>query len=77
MKGEDSIKEERGNERRGSRNQERNTVAIKNQTCNQTYEKYIRTDLFKLCREQISLVYINLSSCFGHLSPLYLLSNSF
>ena len=42
MKKEDSIKEEGGNERKRSRNQERNTVAIRNQICNQTCEKYIR-----------------------------------
>ena len=47
MKGEESIKEG-GNERGGSRNQERNTVAIRKQICNQTCEKYIRTDLLGL-----------------------------
>ena len=36
MKGEGSIKEEGGTERKGSRNQERNTVAIMNQICNQS-----------------------------------------
>ena len=36
MKEEDSIKGEGGSERKGSRNQEKNTVAIKKQTCNQT-----------------------------------------
>ena len=61
MKGEDSIKEEGDNERRESRNQERNIVAIRNQICNQTCEKYIRIDLFGLCRGGFSLVLINLS----------------
>ena len=50
MKGEESIKGEGSNERGGSRNQERNTVATKNQICNQTCEKYIRTDILELCR---------------------------
>ena len=36
MKGEGSIKGEGGTERKGSRNQERNTVAIMNQICNQS-----------------------------------------
>ena len=36
MKGEGSIKEEEGNKRGGSKNQERNTVVIRNQICNQT-----------------------------------------
>ena len=49
MKGEESIKGGGGSEIRRSRNQERNTVAIGNQICNQTCEKYIRTDLFGLC----------------------------
>ena len=49
MRGEESIKGEGGNERKGLRNQERNTVAIGNQICNQTCEKYIRTDLLELC----------------------------
>ena len=47
---------EGSNERRGSRNQERNTVAIKNQHCNQTCEKYIKTDLLRSCPGQFSLV---------------------
>ena len=50
MKREESIKEEGGSERGGSRNRERNTVAIRNQICNQTYEKYIRAGLLGLCR---------------------------
>ena len=49
MKEEESIKGKGGSERKGSRNQERNTVAIRNQICNQTCEKYIRTDLLELC----------------------------
>ena len=36
MKREESIKERRGNGRERERNQERNTVTIRNQTCNQT-----------------------------------------
>ena len=31
------------------KNQERNTVAIRNQICNETCMKYIRTDLLGLC----------------------------
>ena len=46
---ENSIKGEGSNETRGSENQERNTVAIKNQICNQICEKYIRIDLLELC----------------------------
>ena len=34
MKGEEGIKEEGGNKRGRLRNQERNTVTIRNQTCN-------------------------------------------
>ena len=49
MKGEVSIKEEGSNERGGSRNQEKNTVTIMNQYCNQTCGKYIKTDLLGLC----------------------------
>ena len=49
MKGEESIKGGGGIEKRRSRNQERNTVAIRNQICNQTCEKYMRTDLLGLC----------------------------
>ena len=56
IKREKSIKKEGSNERRGSRNQERNTVAIKNQHCNQTYEKYVKTDLLRSCPGQFSLV---------------------
>ena len=39
MKGEESTKGEGSNERRGSINQERNTVAIRNQICNKKSEK--------------------------------------
>ena len=46
---EKSIKGEGSNETRVLGNQERNTVAIRNQICNQTCEKYIRTNLFGLC----------------------------
>ena len=49
MKREKSIKEEGSNERGGSRNQEKNTVTIMNQYCNQTCGKYIKTDLLGLC----------------------------
>ena len=49
MKEEESIKGEGGSERKGSRNQESNTVAIRNQHHNQTYGKYIKTDLIGLC----------------------------
>ena len=49
MKEKKSIKGEGGSERWGSENQEKNTVVIWNQICNQTYEKYIRTDLLGLC----------------------------
>ena len=40
--------------RKRDRNQERNTVAIKNQICNQTCEKYIKVDLLGLCRGRFS-----------------------
>ena len=41
---------------RGDRkNHKRNTVAIKNQICNQTCVKYIRTRLLGLCRWRFSL----------------------
>ena len=53
---EESIKGEGSNETKRSRNQERNTVAIRNQICNQTYEKYIRTDLLGLCRGRFCLI---------------------
>ena len=56
MKGKESIKGEGSNERRGLRNQEGNTIAIRNQICNQTCEKYIRIDLLELCRGRFSLV---------------------
>jgi len=37
--------------REGDRkNQERNIIAVRNQICNQTCVKYIRTDLLELCR---------------------------
>jgi len=42
--------------REGDRkNQERNTVAIRNQICNLTCVNYIRTDLLELCQGQFSL----------------------
>ena len=37
------------------KNQERNTIAIRNQICNETCMKYIRTDLLGLCRGLFSL----------------------
>ena len=37
------------------KNHKRNTVAIKNQICNQTCVKYIRTRLLELCRGRFSL----------------------
>ena len=41
--------------RRDRKNHERNTVAIKNQICNQTCVKYIRTHLLELCQGGFSL----------------------
>ena len=55
MKEEESIKGEGSNETKGSRNQEKNTVAIRNQIYNQTCEKHIKTYLLGLCRERFSL----------------------
>ena len=43
-------------ERGGGRNQEKNIVAIWNQICNQTHEKYIRINLLGLRRGRFSLV---------------------
>ena len=63
--------------RENDRNQEKNTITIRNQICKQTCEKYIKTDLFELCQGRFFLVLINLSTCYCHLNPLYLLSNSF
>ena len=40
---------------RDRKNHKRNTVAIKNQICNQTCVKYIRTHLLGLCRGRFSL----------------------
>ena len=56
MKGEENIKGEGGSKKGGSKNQERNIVAIRNQLCKQICEKYIRIDLLGLCRGRISLV---------------------
>ena len=39
----------------GSRNEGMNIVAIRNQLCNQTYEKYTKTDFLGLCRGGFSL----------------------
>ena len=55
MKEEESIKGEGSNETKGSRNQERNIVAITNQLCKQTCKKYIRIDFLGLCRGWFSL----------------------
>ena len=41
---------------KGSRNLESNTVAIRKQIRNQTYEKHIRTDLLGLRRGRYILV---------------------
>ena len=56
MKKEKSIKEEGSNKKRGSRKKKKNTIAIKNQHCNQICGKYIKIDLLELCRGQFSLV---------------------
>ena len=56
MKKEKSIKEEGSNKKRGSRKKKKNTIAIKNQHCNQICGKYIKIDLLGLCRGQFSLV---------------------
>ena len=58
-------------------NEEGNTVAIRNQICEQTCKKYIRTNFLGLCRGRFSLDQFNLLSCSCQLSSLYLLSNSF
>ena len=49
MKEEDGIKGEGDSERKRWENQERNTVAIKNQIWNQTCEKYMRANLLESC----------------------------
>ena len=54
--------------RGGSRNQERNTVAIRNQLCEQTCKKYIRIDFLGLCQGRLSLDQFNLLSCSCQLS---------
>ena len=56
------------------KNHERNTVAIKNQICNQICVKCIRTHLLGLCWWQFFSRKINLSSCSWH---FIFLSNSF
>ena len=60
------------------KNHKRNTVAIKNQICNQTCVKYIRTHLLRLCWGQFSLeksiylfVFDILSFCPTHFSPAF------
>ena len=60
------------------KNHKRNTVAIKNQICNQTCVKYIRTHLLRLCRwrfsleKSIYLLVLNiLSYCPTHFSPVF------
>ena len=54
---------------RGGRNEERKTIAIKNWTCNQLWVKYIRIDLFKLCRWQFSSDWTILFTFSCHLNP--------
>ena len=55
VKAKESIKKKRCKERRGSENYKRNTIAIKNQICNHTCVKYIRTHLLRLCWGWFSL----------------------
>ena len=54
---------------REGRNEERKTIAIKNWTCNQLWVKYIRIDLFKLCRWQFSSDWTILFTFSCHLNP--------
>jgi len=62
---------------KGLKNHKRNTVAMKNQLCNQTYKVYIKTDLLGLYQGRFSLIQLNLFLCSGQLGPLYSRSNSF
>ena len=78
MKAKESIKKKRFKERGDRKNHKRNTVAIKNQICNQTCVKYTRTHLFGLCRGRCSLknsislpVLDILSFCPTHFSPAF------
>ena len=50
------------------KNDKRNTIAIKNQLCNQTWKEYIRTDLLGLCRGQLSLIQLNLFPYYSQLA---------
>ena len=52
----------------GQKNQERNTVVIKNLTCNYTCEEYIRTNLLGLVSRTIFLNLIQSISLFCELS---------
>ena len=54
----------------------KDTVTIKNCICNQTWEKYIRTDLLGPCRGRFSLVKTCLSLFSRNLNPLYCLYSS-
>ena len=63
------------------KNHERNTVTIKNQICNQSCVKYIRTHLLGLCGGRFSLektIYLLaldiLSYCPTHFSPIFQLT---
>ena len=65
-------------ERGIEKNHERNTVVVKNQFCNQTCVKYIRTQFLGLCREWFSLeksIYFHVLDIlsFGptHFSPVF------
>ena len=78
VKAKESIKKKRCKERGDRKNQKRNTVAIKNQTCNQTCVKYTRTHLLESCRGRFSLknsIYLPvldiLSFCPTHFSPAF------
>ena len=55
VKVKESIKNKRCKERGDWKNHKRNTVAIKNQICNQNCVKYTRTHLLILCRGRFSL----------------------
>ena len=78
VKAKESIKKKRCKERGDRKNHKRNTVAIKNQICNQTCVKYTRTHLLGSCRGRFSLknsIYLPvldiLSFCPTHFSPAF------
>ena len=52
------------------RDEKKNIVVIKNELCNQTWEKYIRTALLELCRGQFSSAQTCLVSFICHLDLL-------